>query len=278
MARIESLNVLLESSGKDYLAELYGKVIENVQKGTISGRLKNTDLSGNPVSGTVEAKRFAFAKSKTYGTARTNGKGDAIKAKPVTVPVNIDEELIEEVEVKDTTLYGVEGLIQRRTDEFQMAMMRKLEVAFFDKAGSVATALTTTETDPFKILEAVILQIETTKNDFVNGVPRNLISVIMQPSEYSKIRTAINTDFKNANVDSAIEEFGRINGVTVYSSIDLPDDVKMIGMCAQSIAEPVLPKAYDAEKINMVNALALELFYSYGVKEVMPDLIVKLAA
>ena len=56
MARIQSLGILLEQTGNDFLSELYGKVIENVEKGLISGPMKNRDLSGNPESGTVEAK------------------------------------------------------------------------------------------------------------------------------------------------------------------------------------------------------------------------------
>lgn len=64
MARISSLNMLLDTEGKDLLAEEYGKVIENIEKTAISGQLKNTDLSGTPTSGTVEAKRFVNASSK----------------------------------------------------------------------------------------------------------------------------------------------------------------------------------------------------------------------
>lgn len=70
MPRINALNILLESDGKEYLAELYGKTIEGVQKALISGSMKNMDLSGDPVSGTVEAKRFVNATPKNYGTAR----------------------------------------------------------------------------------------------------------------------------------------------------------------------------------------------------------------
>lgn len=86
MPRINALNILLESDGKEYLAELYGKTIEGVQKALISGSMKNMDLSGDPVSGTVEAKRFVNATPKNYGTARTAGKGDAVKAKPSLSP------------------------------------------------------------------------------------------------------------------------------------------------------------------------------------------------
>lgn len=70
MPRIESLSILTQDGGKEYLAELYGKVIENVQKNLVSFGMKNVDLSGDPASGSVEAKRFVNAKSQAYGTAR----------------------------------------------------------------------------------------------------------------------------------------------------------------------------------------------------------------
>ena len=81
--RIESLSVLLDGSsdGKMLLKEAYEGVLENVQKGAVSVQLKNTDLSGDPLAGTVEAKRFANATAQNYGTARTGGKGDNVKGK-----------------------------------------------------------------------------------------------------------------------------------------------------------------------------------------------------
>ena len=69
MARLDALSIELTTSGKDKLAEEYGKVIENLQHITLASRLKNTDLSGDPTSGTVEAKRFANVQGNTYGTA-----------------------------------------------------------------------------------------------------------------------------------------------------------------------------------------------------------------
>ena len=93
MPRITSLNILLETTGKDYLSELYGRVIENVQKALISNSMKNRELSGDPVSGSVEAKRFANAEPKAYGTARAAGKGDSMKARPVTIAIDQDKEI-----------------------------------------------------------------------------------------------------------------------------------------------------------------------------------------
>ena len=77
MPRINALNILLESDGKEYLAELYGKTIEGVQKALISGSMKNMDLSGDPVSGTVEAKRFVNATPKNYRRQGRRREGEA---------------------------------------------------------------------------------------------------------------------------------------------------------------------------------------------------------
>ena len=44
MTRIDALSIELQTSGKDKLAEEYGKVIENIQEITLASRLKNSDL------------------------------------------------------------------------------------------------------------------------------------------------------------------------------------------------------------------------------------------
>ena len=94
MARLDALRIELVSGGKEKLAEEYGKVIDNIQHITLANKLKNTDLSGDPTSGTVEAKRFANVAGQAYGTARTAGKGNAVKANPVVVSLNDNTEYI----------------------------------------------------------------------------------------------------------------------------------------------------------------------------------------
>ena len=143
MSRITSLNILLEQEGKDYLSELYGKVIDNIQKQLLSGDMKNRDLSGDPMSGSVEAKRFANASPKAYGTARAAGKGDALRARPVTVPIDQDDEIVEEIEEKDIRLYGVDGLLERRATNHIRRMAAKLDRAFFTAAYNGATIVIT---------------------------------------------------------------------------------------------------------------------------------------
>ena len=278
MSRIESLNMLLDSTGKDYLAEEYGKVIENISKATISGALKNTDLSGTPSAGTVEAKRFVNAASKDYGTARAAAKGDAVKAKPVTVAINVDKEIIEEIEEKDVSLYGVDSVVSRRVANHGKSMTRELERAFFAEAATAGSALTTDKTAINEKIEALIQQIENTKNDFVDGIDRDMISIVCDTATYGDLRNFLDKDANNANVDTGAAEFGRFHGVKVYSSVYLPSGVNAIGMVDGAVAQPVLPTISNPQKIQLSNAIGFGIFYSYGTKAVMPDLIVKVGA
>lgn len=270
--RMTSLNILLDPTGKDLLAELYGKVIENIQKATLSSVLKNTDLSGDPQAGSVEAKRFVNAASKAYGTARTAGKGDAVKAKPVTVKIDQDKEIVEELEQKDVMLYGVRDVLTRRSSNHVLTMTRELERAFFAEAVAGGTAFTTAETEVDKVLEAAIQQVETVKNDYVDGVPRDMIRVIATPKFYGDVRTQLDKTFRS-NVDTAAESFMTFHGVKVDSSVYLPAGKEFIIMVNGSVAQPVLPRPYSAEKIPLSEAYAVELFFYYGTKTVMPDLI-----
>jgi len=274
MARIASLNVLLNTTGKDYLAEQYGAVIENVQKECISQNIKNVNLSGTPGAGTYEAKRFVNKQSNNYGTARTGGAGQAIKAQPVTVPVNVDKEIIVEAETKDVTLYGVDNLVEREAASAQKAMIRELERAFFTEAANAGTAVETTATDAAEIAEALIQAVETVNNDYVDGVERDMITLVCEPALYGKLRTYLD----GVNHDAATEGINTFHGVKVFSSTYLPEGIKGIAMADGAIAQPVLPTVAPAERVPLSNAIAFGMFYSYGTKAVASDLIAKLTA
>lgn len=273
MARIDSLSILMDPSGKDKLAEKYGPVIENLQKSTISGILKNRDLSGDPTTGTVEAKRFANAASKAYGTARAAAKADQVKAKPVSVAIDQDKELLEEIEEKDVKLYGVDNVINRRITSHGKSMERELERAFFQCAKDEGTSATLTATAINEKVEELIQKIETTKNAYVDGVDRDMIAVILDTATYGAMRNFMDTTAHNANVDTAGREFSTFHGVRVYSSVYLPDGVQMIAMADGAVAQPVMTGMADPGKIQLSEAYAFGIFYHYGTKAVMPDLI-----
>jgi len=272
MARIESLGVLLTTEGSDYLAEEYGKVIANVQKRSVASRLKNQNLSGSPTAGTVEAKRFENRSSNEYGTARTAGKGQQVKAEPVVISISTDRELITEVEQKDVSLYGVDNFIQRQASLDEQSMLRELETEFFSVAATAAKAITPTYTDPAGIAEEAIQAVETVKNKFVHGVPRDMIHLVCAPSFYGQLRTYLD-EIEGA----AGETIPAYHGVKVHSEVYLPDGVKCIAMIEGAVAQPVLPTVAPAQKVPLSNAYAFGLFYSYGTKAVMGDLIFKIA-
>lgn len=279
MARVASLAILAagtDPQAKDFLAEEYGKVIENVQHRLVSARMKNTDLSGDPTAGSVEAKRFANAEPQAYGTARAAGAGNKVKATPVTVQIDDDKEFVEEMEEKDTTLYGVDGLVQRRGQNHTLRMASYLDTKFFKVAQENAVNVNIpANTSIEDIIETVIQECENTKNAFVDGVPRELMHLTLSPAYYGKIRKYLDT-VKNANVDSAAEEFFAYHGVETQSSVHLPTGCDLILMVQGAVAQPVLPSPYTVEKIPLSKAYGLELFFSNGTKAVTPDLIFKI--
>ena len=270
MTRQTSLNILLSTEGYDYLAEKYGAVIANVQKRCISSQLKNTALSGDPEAGSVEAKRFENKASKAYGTARAAGAGDAVKATPVTINIDQDKEIVVEVEDKDAAMYGVEGLVNREAASAERAMVRELEKAFFAEAADEGTEFTATAATIDGQIEELIQAVETTQNDFVDGVERDMIAVICDPATYGALRSYFDKVQDGGAHGENIELF---HGVRVFSSIYLPQGVEAIAMAEGAVAQFVRIKEYGAERIPLSNAVAIELFYSYGTKAVAADLI-----
>lgn len=274
MPRLDSLNILLDPTGKMLLKEAYDGVIANVQKNTISGRIKNTDLSGDPDAGSVEAKRFTNATSQSYGTARTAGKGKEVKGKPVTIQIDQDREFVEEVEQKDVSLLGVDGLIAKRSANHTLRMEAELDAAFFAEGGTAGIQYTPGSgiTAIEDIVEDAIVALETTKNDYIDGIDRSMMSITFDTPTYSRMRSYLDK-VVNTNVDTTTEEFIMFHGVKCYSSNRLPEKVKFELMMDGSIAQPVKSSPYTAERIPMSEAMAIELFYYYGTKAVTPETI-----
>ena len=270
MARISSLNVLLTTTGKDYLAAQYGAVVENVQKNCISQQLKNNNLSGDPEAGSLEAKRFANTTSNAYGTARAAGKGAAAEVKPVTVQIDQDKEIVVEIENKDVSLYGVDAFVEREAANAEKSMTRELERAFFSEAATHGQTFTATAQTADGIMEELIQAVETVQNDFVDGVERDMIAVVCDPATYGALRSYFD---KVQDGGANAESFGTFHGVKVFSSIYLPQGINAIAMAEGSVAQPVKVTKYEAERVPLSNAIAIDLFYSYGSKAVADDLI-----
>lgn len=174
-----------------------------------------------------------------------------------------------------TQLYGVDGLLNRRASNHVLRMASELDTEFFKVAADNATAVETEAgLSVEEELEAVIQECENTQNDFVDGVPREMMHLVLNTAYYGKVRNALDKTSR-ANVDSTAEEFYAWHGVECKSCTHLPKDVKYILMVTGAVAQPIMANQYTAEKIPLSEAFGVSLFYHYGTACVMPDLIFK---
>ena len=280
MARTNAISLLAGASTPATLAEIYGLVIENVQKSTLSTSLKSQQYTGNPAAGSVEFKRFANSEAKTYGTARTAAKGDKITVPPTTVNLSTHKEIVEEVAKFDLDTFGVAGIMQRRADNHVLTMAADLDRAFFAEANTSGTAFTPGSgvTEIQDIVESMIQTLEVVKNDYTDGVDRGMMDLVLSPAQYGKLRTFLDTQ-SNPNVDTAGEEFGMYHGVRVYSCTRLAEKCNGLLMIRGAVAQPVVVDQYsNPENIPLSNDFAVSLFYDYGTKALTPDLIFKWTA
>ena len=288
MARTKAISLIQSGSTKVDLAELSGLVISNIQKDTLSQGLKSQAYTGNPASGSVEFKRFKNSASQPYGTARTAGKGDAITVPPTTVNLNTHKEIVEEAAKFDLDTFGVGNIMARRADNHVDNVASEFDTAFFAQAKAEGTSYTPASDAGIEdLLEGIIQTLESVKNDYVRGVPRNMIRFVLDPLTYGKARNYLDKSTNNANVDTAAEDFAIFHGVRVYSSINLPvtseatsdsktktTTVHAIAMIEGAIAQPAVIYPYkEPEKIPLSNDYGVSMFFDYGTKALTPDLI-----
>jgi ribosomal protein L27 len=278
MARTNALSILQGIDEKARLSELYGYVIENVMKETLSNGLKSQAYTGDPSAGSAEFRRFANAASYDYGTARSSGKGANITGKPITVNLDIHKEIVEEVAQFDLDSIGAGNVLARQAGKHIDSMANELDIAFFEAAAEAAVPFTPEESQLGNILEEFIQALETVKNECVTGVKRNMMDIVCSPAFYGKIRNLL--DERSApNVDTAAEQFVTFHGVRFYSSVNMPAGTDAILMARGAIAQPVVVYPYnEPEKIPLSNDYSVALFYHYGVKVLTPDLVFAYAA
>ena len=293
MARTKAISLIQSGSTKVELSEVSGLVIQNIQKDTLSSGLKSQSYTGNPAHGSVEYRRFKNSAAQDYGTARTAGRGTALTIPPTTVNLSTHREIVEEAAKFDLDTFGVGNIMARRADNHVDTVAAELDSTFFAKAVEEGAAFTTSATTIEEIVEAMIQRLETVKNDYVRGVPRHLIRLILSPAYYGKLRSFLDKGVNNANVDTAAEDFSIFHGVRVYSSINLPVTITQnatqttktdtttthaVIMIDGSIAQPAVIYPYrEPEKIPLSNDYGVSMFFDYGTKALTPDLIFHLS-
>lgn len=270
MARTDALSINIDANTADKLAEIQGFVIDTIQKNAVSEKMKNNEYSGDPAAGSVEIDRFKNAQVDNYGTARAAGAGAKIlNTGKVTINIDEDKEIVEEIAKKDVKLYGIASIMDKRKKNQALRMIADLDTRFFVQMVTDGTEITglTTATPLVENLEKIIQSIETTQNDWVDGVDRELIEISVKLAIYGKLLNYIDSV---SNSISGLKE-DAFRGVKIYSNHRQTKDI----ICAihGAVGQPVTIDEYEPEKIQLSNNYDCSLFYSRGTKAVMSDLI-----
>jgi hypothetical protein len=273
-----ALSVKLAADGvtADTLQEVWAGQLTNFAKATLSQMIKNTNFDALPTrGGVIHAVRIKNVAGAAYGTARAASAAGKVNTKRVQITIDDDREFLSEVEEKDRLMYnsGVD-LVSAMTANHQSAIRRYFERKFFYEgfnAGTVLTFSAGATTVPLKLAE-IILKLESVKNDFVDGVPREEMVLCVTPTVYESIRGYLDT-LNNANIPSDMGEFGRFHGVLTHSCHYLPVTVDYMIMVRGSIAQPIVPETYGPEGVEFSNAAAFGSFLYSGTKAIYEDLI-----
>lgn len=274
MARQAALNIADYTSREtmDNLAEVLDGVIENIQVSAVSEALKNTNGSGNPEAGSVEYKRFVNAVLEDKGTARTAGKGSKVVAKPIIVNLNDDKEIVEELQIKDVQLYGIDGMAEKRKGNFAKRIIAYLDRKFFNEAVTSGTKFNRGSlTDPKEIIDAMIVKAKETSSDFIDGIDAEDLALVVNGTYRKALKN--NLDSLPNGTAPANGAIGTYDSVTVYESNRLPEGVNAIVMLKGAIAQPRLISDYQAEKVPFDDAIALETFLYTGVKTLVEEAV-----
>lgn len=275
MARQPALNIAdyTDQTTMDNLAEVLDGVIENIQVSAVSEALKNTNGSGNPEGGSVEYKRFVNAELKAKGTARTAGAGEKVIAKPVIVNLDDDKEIVEELQIKDVKLYGIDGMAEKRKGNFAKRVIAYLDRKFFAEAVNAGTKFTRGSlTDVKEIVDAMIVAAKETSSDFIDGIDAEDLALVVNGTARKALKNDL--DALPNGTAPANGAIGVYDDVTVYESNRLPENVTAIVMLKGAIAQPRLISDYQAEKVPFDDAIALETFLYTGVKALVPEAII----
>ena len=274
MARQASLNIqdYLNDEVMDNLAETLDGVVENIQTSAVSEALKNKEGSGDPISGSIEYKRLVNADLVDKGTARTAGAGAQVIAKPVIVNIDDNKEIIEELQLKDLKLYGIDGMAEKRKGNFTKRVIAYLDRKFFATTVNAGTQFERgTLTDPKEILDAMIVQAKSTQSDFIDGIDAEDLAIVLSPAWRKAVKNELD-ELPNGTSPSN-GAIGMYDSIIVHETHRLPEGVNAIVTLKGAVAQPYYLSEYGAEKIPFDDAIALETFLYNGSKALVDEAI-----
>lgn len=266
-----SLNIYVDADTKDTLNTVLKGVVENIQVGAVSEAIKNKQGSGSPEAGTITYKRFKNAALNSKGTARTAGKGTALLDATVTINLDDDKEIVEELQTKDVKLFGVAGMVAKRAENHAKRVIAYLDRKFFSTAKSAGTAYAGSKTAYDDILDEMIVTAKETSSDYIDGIDAEDLVIVLDGAARKALKNKMDQLPLGSNSHDSI--IGRYDGVDVYESNRLGQGVHIFVMLKGSVAEPWFMSEYEAEKIPLDDAVAVENFLYCGCGALNPEAI-----
>lgn len=268
-----SLNVFTDLSQDtlDTLKEVLAGVIENIQVSAVSEAIKNRQGSGDPEGGTITYKRFKNATLKAKGTARTAGKGSPLEDENVIINLNDDKEIVEELQKKDIKLLGIAGLAEKRSANFAKRVRAYLDTKFFATALTAGTAYAGDSTAVKDIVDDMIVTAKTVQSAYIDGIDAEDLCIVLDAEFRKEMKNKLDelpngTDPRNGLI-------GRYDSIDVYESNRMGAGVHCFVMLKGAVAEPWYVSEYNAEKIPLDDAIALENFLYCGAGALNPEAI-----
>lgn len=265
MAKQATLNIqdYVNENVNDNLQEILSGVIENIQTSAVSEALKNKEGSGEPTSGSVEYKRFANANLVDKGTAREAQAGVKVIAKPVIININDDKEIIEELQLKDVKLYGIDGMAEKRKGNFTKRVIAYLDRKFFATTVTAGTKFKRGSlTDPKDILDGMIVSAKSTQSAFIDGIDAEDLAIVLSPTWRKAVKNDLD-ELPNGTTPSN-GAIGMYDSIIVHETHRLPEGVNAIVTLKGAVAQPYYLSEYGAEKVPFDDAIALETFLYNG--------------
>lgn len=278
--RTDAIGMVDDNGDEVLLSEVYGNLIANYQAMSNIAKVKAPAPLGQ--AGSYEYDRFQNATVNTYGTARTAGEGSDPIDDKVTVNVNTHKEIVEEVQLFDARRLGVGNVINKRSINHVMRMVATLDRAAFTalKAAAAASGSASdyqyangTTPNYLDLMEQVVVALETTTNDYIDGLDRSMIVVFLKPSIYSKVQQALDTVYAYDG-STGIKEVPGYHGYQVVSEKYLPSATDFIVTIVNNVAQPIESDGYtEGERIPFSKAMEVSLFFDYGTSILMPELV-----
>lgn len=145
----------------------------------------------------------------------------------------------------------------KEKDNHAKRVIAYLDKAFFTEAETSGTALTlpTTATTVQEKVEALIQSVETTENDWVDGVDRDMLVLTVTPAIYGQIQNYIDS-VPNSITGLKDDMFHRVR---IFSNHRQTKDA--ICMIEGAVGQLVKTDEYGLEKIPLDNNFALEFSF-----------------